>query len=325
MNVIVSNKQSDLLRSLNINIIKSVTGEFSVEEIASMFQNMIYSKMILDLTAVKDYKDIINLQNVSNYLETSKLILLLPKEKEVITTTYLSKLVDIGIYNFTTNLEGIKYLVANPNNYKDVSHIKELGNLTTSIKEKVANGCRIIGIKNLTSHAGATSLIYMLKREMEKNFDKNVYAIEVDSFDFFLFKDKKMLSVDKKDLYATIRKLSDADVIFIDFNDDTEHDDASDDILYLLEPSVIKINSLINKNRNIFNELKTKKIVLNKCLLSDGDVKQLEYETNKKFYFKIPPLNDREDSDILEKFINKLGINEKKSNDDGKILGFFKK
>lgn len=134
-----------------------------------------------------------------------------------------------------------------------------------------------------------------------------------------------MLSVDKKDLYATIRKLSDADVIFIDFNDDTEHDDASDDILYLLEPSVIKINSLINKNRNIFNELKTKKIVLNKCLLSDGDVKQLEYETNKKFYFKIPPLNDREDSDILEKFINKLGINEKKSNDDGKILGFFKK
>ena len=87
MNVIVSNKQSDLLRSLNINIIKSVTGEFSVEEIASMFQNMIYSKMILDLTAVKDYKDIINLQNVSNYLETSKLILLLPKEKEVITTT----------------------------------------------------------------------------------------------------------------------------------------------------------------------------------------------------------------------------------------------
>ena len=39
MNVIVSNKANNLLSSLQIDVIKKIQGEFSVEEIISIFEN----------------------------------------------------------------------------------------------------------------------------------------------------------------------------------------------------------------------------------------------------------------------------------------------
>ena len=57
MNVIVSNKYRELLGSLEIDVIKSVNGEFEVDELINMFANFFYSKMILDITAIKGYKE----------------------------------------------------------------------------------------------------------------------------------------------------------------------------------------------------------------------------------------------------------------------------
>lgn len=44
MNVIVSNKANNLLSSLQIDVIKKIQGEFSVEEIISIFENFFLPK-----------------------------------------------------------------------------------------------------------------------------------------------------------------------------------------------------------------------------------------------------------------------------------------
>ena len=69
MNVIVSNQKKELLETLNIDIIKSVNGQFEVEEIIEMFKNFYYQRMILDITAIKNYNDIKVLQKLSISLD----------------------------------------------------------------------------------------------------------------------------------------------------------------------------------------------------------------------------------------------------------------
>ena len=65
MNVIISNKNEALLENLGIDVIKEMHGEFSVDEIIATFQNFFYQRMILDITAIKDYTNITNLQKLS--------------------------------------------------------------------------------------------------------------------------------------------------------------------------------------------------------------------------------------------------------------------
>ena len=65
MNVIIANKYRDALASLDIDVIKKLEGEFSVDEIVETFKNFFFQRMILDITALKDYKDIKTLQKLS--------------------------------------------------------------------------------------------------------------------------------------------------------------------------------------------------------------------------------------------------------------------
>ena len=123
MNVIVSNKKAQMLENLNIEIIKELTGEFDVDEIINNFKNFFFQRMILDITALKNYKDIKNLQKLSLALDMNKVILILDEESETVSPEFMSKLISIGIYNFTTNLEGIMYLYNSPNSYRDVAHL----------------------------------------------------------------------------------------------------------------------------------------------------------------------------------------------------------
>ena len=43
MNVIISNRYSEMLSNLNIDVIKNVRGEYDAEVIVSNFQNFFYS------------------------------------------------------------------------------------------------------------------------------------------------------------------------------------------------------------------------------------------------------------------------------------------
>ena len=325
MYVIVANEAKDMLSQLDIDIMKSVEGVHTAEEIVSMFKNFFYARMILDITAIQDYDDITNIQKISIGLDAEKIILVLPNNAISTSSSYLSKIISMGIYNFTTNLEGVKYCLNHPNSYKDVAHIQQLNTLSSTINEKVMSGNQVIGIRNITDHAGSTTLIYMLKKELEQTYGMSVLALEVNRHDFLYFNDKNMISTTDTNLMSEIVRHKDASVILIDLND-SDNDGVCGDVLYLLEPSSIKLNKLMRRNRKIFEELRGKKIILNQSLLTNKDVMDFEYEGRTKVFYNLPPLNDRERSPVLADFLTKLGLltkNEEK--DDGKIFGLFKR
>ena len=326
MNVIVANEAKSMLSTLDIDVIKSVDGVHTADEIVEMFKNFFYARMILDITAIKDYNDITNIQKISIGLDADKIILLLPNNEASTSSSYLSKIISMGIYNFTTTVDGIKYFLEHPNTYKDVAHIQQLNDLSTTINEKVVAGSRIIGIKNVTDHAGSTTLIYMLKKELEQSYGMSVVAIEVNRHDFSYFNSSNMISIDDEHLMTEIVKHNDVAIILVDLND-SSNEGACSDVLYLIEPSSIKLNKLMRRNRRVFEELKGRKIILNKSLLSNSDIMDFEYEGKTKVFYNIPPLNDRVKNPVLSDFLSKIGLINKTSEKEsgGKIFGLFKR
>jgi len=306
MNVIVSNQQNDLLSSLQIDVIKKVEGEYTADEIVSMFENFFYQRLILDITAIKDYKDVKNIQNLSINLDADKLVLLLDNCPETSSREYISKLISVGIYNFTRNQEGLMYLLEHPNTYKDVANLHELDDKVTVMTRIENSRTRVLGIKNVTEHAGSTSLIYMLKKELSNNY--TVMAVEIDKRDFAFFNEKGMISTTSDDLGKELLNISGkADIVLIDLNNSNQ-DKVCNDILYLIEPSTIKLNKLIARNKQVLAKLEGKKVILNKSLLSQRDISEFEMESGIRIFYSIPPLNDREKNIDLKKFLVKLGL-----------------
>ena len=260
MNVIIANKYKEMLMSLDIEVIKSIEGEFEVDEIINSFTNFYFDRMILDITAIKDYQNLDNLQKLSINFDMNKVILLLDDSEESSSQSYLSRLISMGIYNFTRNSEGIKYLLENPNSYRDVAHLQSLNTESGQYIED-GNVTRIIGIKNLTEGAGATTFTYILKKHLENNY--NVCAIEVDKRDFNFFDSKEMYSINSSDLAKELMKKRGYNVILIDLNG-FDDPDICTDILYLVEPTRIKLNKLLLKDRNVFEKHKKDKIYFNR-------------------------------------------------------------
>lgn len=324
MNVIVANKYKEMLSTLEIDVIKSIDGEFTVDEIIDSFSNFFFQRMILDITAIKDYKDLKNIQRLSVNLDMDKVILLLDDSADSESSLYLSRLISMGIYNFTRNKEGILYLLEHPNSYRDVAHIHQLENLTEQINDRIiTKNMRILGIKNLTDHAGATTFIYILKKQLDAFY--NVVALEVNKRDFIYFNDSNMISTTSEDLPKMLMKYKEVDIILVDLNNYSD-EGVCNDVLYLLEPSVIKLNKLLMVNRGVFSKMGGKKIVLNKSLLTSRDVLDFEYEAKTKVFYNMPPLDERKNNDsYVNPFLAKLGIVKKvNQNDKNKIFGLFK-
>ena len=333
MNVIIANKYQSMLEGLGIDIIKKKVGEFEVEEIINEFQNFFFQRMILDITAIKDYRDIKNLQKLSISLDMDKVILLLDDSSEGTSGDYLSKLISMGIYNFTKNVEGIMYLYNNPNSYRDVAHIQQL-DMTSGEEvviekyEETVTGTRIIGLKNVTKQSGATTLAYMMKNQLKQNY--SVVAIEVNKGDFRYFNDKSLISTTNFEIGNQISKYSDNDVIIVDINDSKQAEELCHEVLYLVEPSIIKLNKLMLVNSGIFKELNKRnaKIVLNQSLLNSKDVLDFEYESGAKIYYNMPPLDEREKSIFaLNSLLVRLGFTKQKEEEQEKkksLLDLFK-
>ena len=106
---------------------------------------------------------------------------------------------------------------------------------------------------------------------------------------------------------------SNIDYVFVDLCQ-TANDSICDFVLYLVEPTKIKINKLIVKNRNIFNELKGKYVVLNKSMLSDNERGIFSQEANLPFFASVMPFNDRKETNALDELINKI---EREKNNSG--------
>lgn len=345
MNVIVANTQQNVLSNLDTDVIKSITGSYSAYEIVGMFKNFFFNKMVLDVTAIKDYTNISNYQTLATGLDSDKIIYFLPENSSVCTASFLSTLVSMGIYNFTSNIDGVKYLLKHSNTYKEVAQYQRIApqliianntlesnvnaskdkNFEQNIQSTIKT--RIIGIKNITESAGTTTLIYMLKKQLTSKLGQNVLAVELDKSDFKLFNEKNMFSISRSELGNFIAEYREAPVILVDLN---SHKDEliCDTVLYLIEPSIIKLNKLLRTNSSILEKLKGKKVVLNKSLLTSKDVTDFEYESNLKVFYNIPPLDDRKHNEILNDLMLRLNVLNKKNDNRGesnRVFGLFRR
>lgn len=354
MNVIVTNEQQGKMANLDVDIIKSITGSYSANELVEMFKNFFYSKMVLDVTAIKDYNNILMYKALADGLDAEKIIFFIPEGSSLCTPNFLAKLVTLGIYNFTTNIDGVKYLLKQSNTYNDVAQIQQMGGggVIQELQQPApveqaqpeqgggfvspaphtvvhqGNMARTIkvGVRNVTEHAGATSLIYMFKKELVSVFgENNVVGIEINKNDFQFYNDKNMVSTNTNDVKSVIERYSGVSVILVDLND-YEDNTICDEVLYLLEPSTLKLNKLIRKNKHIFGKIKDKKIIFNQSLLTSKDVSELEYEAGIKSFFNLPPVNDRKKNEIITELLAKVGLLQiSQGGNSGKIFGLFRR
>ena len=237
------------------------------------------------------------------------IILLIPPTSSMAGNYFLSKLISMGYYNFTTNVDGIIYLMNTPNTYKDVAHIHQIEQPQAQINTDsgiVMSNIRTLGIKNVTDNAGASSLIYMMKRELEEKYNLSVLALEVDKRDFAFFREKNMLSTDRSSIATELLKAKNYNYILVDLNDYDEN--VCDETLYLIEPSVIKLNKLMLRDRNIFSKLKDKKVIINRSVLNEADVNEFSKEAGINIFSTLPAINDRELSEDISQLLLKLGM-----------------
>ena len=337
MDTVIGNKYIDEFSDLNIEVSKKLEGVYDVEEIISTFENFYFNRMFIDITSIKDYKDLSNLQKLSMGMNMDRVIILLDKD-DIISESkvFLSKLVDMGIYNFTKDKNNLMYLYNNPNSYKDVAYyqnndVEDTNNDNSDnvITSDNLNNKKILGIKNVTESAGSTTLTYLIKKVLSDYY--STMALEINGRELSYFNDKDTLTVSEDEIDTTINKYSSVECFVIDLGKSNKIELCTD-VIYLIEPSMIRLNKLMLINPKIFKEFSDKNVVLNKCLFSEKDIANFEAETNLNVYYTISPLNDREDcSKVLLPLLEKLGyvkvITEEVEDNSGKkgIFGLFKR
>ena len=324
MNVIVSNLNKQKFNNLNVDLIKSMNGEFSSEELVQTFSNFFFNRMFLDITYSKNYRDINHIQKLSIGLDVSKIILLL-NDDPVVNDAYISKLVSLGIYNFARNEDELLYLYNNPNQYKDVAKYQNVNSsfigesnsfVQDSDESSKRRKPRVIGFKNFTNHAGSTTLIYMIKKQLEKNY--SVISLEINKTDFIFFNDKGMVSIKDDEINRYLEEYTDVNIILMDLNNvvDDYANSFCTEFIYLIEPSLLAINKVSKADPKSLVKLRNYKVVLNKCLLSDKDISVFSREARIKIFYALPPMNDRDDnSKILLPFLERLGLYKKVTNE----------
>ena len=294
MNIVIENLNENIINSIGISNAKILKGSFDVTQIFSEISSLQYDKVIIDITSLNNYTDIQVLRSLISFIQIEKIILVMNEQN--VTTEYLKTLIDLGIYNIAYSSEQIVELYSHPNSYDDVM----------VLINKTSNQARVFGFKNVTKHAGASSLIYIIKKHLEKS--RKVLAIEIDKLDFNFFYDKQMISIQESELPLTLQKNSNQDIILIDLNLSKEAIKYCDEVIYLIEPTMIRINQSMMIDPTMFSKLNGEKIVLNMSSLDGSDLKQFESESHLKVFYSIPLINERKSSDIINNFIKMLKL-----------------
>ncbi|MBQ7240537.1 MAG: hypothetical protein IJS56_03760 [Bacilli bacterium] len=328
MNVIVVNENKAILDQLDVDVIKKIEGQFEVSELLSKFVNLYFDKLIIDVTSIQNYTSNEVMEKFAHQVDVSRVILLLNDTPVVNSNDYLANLVKNGIYNFSRNLEGIKFLYNTPNTLANVEYILNQpkdsisystgtsstatylnDGKNTSVNLSTA-GKKIIGLSNLTMHAGASTLTNMMVRQLNAAGIPSI-GVEMNRQDLIYYRSDKLFScMSRIELEKVLRENSDSAGIIIDLNDFPEADKYCNSIVYLVEPSFIRLTKCIRKNKNVFIERKNDKVVLNMSFVSDDEVYDFEIETGVKVFDNLPPLNDRDTNcGEVNELLKKLGFN----------------
>ena len=294
MNIVIENLNSSIIDSISIATVKRLNGTYDVGTLFNEISSLSYEKVIMDITSLNNYNDINVLKSLISFIKPDKLILVLNKEN--ISIEYLNSIIEIGIYNIAYTAEHIVELYSNPNNYEDAI-------ILINKSKKIT---KIIGFKNVTKHAGSTTLIYILKKHLDKY--RKVLALEIDKLDFNFFYNKEMISIQDNEVDMTLEKYGNTDIILIDLNNSKNAVKYCDEIIYLVEPTMIRINESMMVDPTTFNSLKDKKVILNKSPLTNDEIKEFESESHIKAYYVLPMLNERRNSDLINNLIDKLKL-----------------
>lgn len=294
MNIVIENLNSNIINGISIATIKRLSGVYDVGTLFNEISPLTYEKAIIDITAINNYTDINTLKSLISFINSDKLILVISKDN--ISDEYLKSIIEIGIYNIAYTSEHIVELYSNPNSYEDVS----------ILIDKDAKTTKIIGFKNITKHAGATTLIYILKKHLDKY--RKVLALEINKLDFNFFYNKEMISIEDNALDMTLEKYGNQDIILIDLNNSKNAHKYCNEIIYLVEPTMIRINESMMVDPTVFSSLRDKKVIFNKCPLSIDEIKEFQSESHIKAYYILPMLNERSNSDIINNLIDKLKL-----------------
>ena len=303
MNVIVSNKYRNELRNIGIEVSGVLEGTFTSEQIINAFSNYYYERIILDVTSIHNYNNISNLieelKKIFSILDVNKTILYIDNIPEFNNAIFINNLINLKIYNYAFELNDVIELYNNPRtslDFQDSINAPEI-----NVKS------RVIGIKNVTSNAGATTLTYMMMQELSKKY--TVKCVEINKKDFKYFQNENMISVSSDDFINEILNEPYPDVILVDQND-YDNEFIIKETLYLLEPSILKLNKAIDLNPNLLSYLQDKKVVINRTSISLPKLQDFEKESGLKLFDIIRNINERDKvNPQVINLLTKLGFN----------------
>ncbi len=316
MNIAIKNENINVMNFLDVEIIKTLDGSFTKEDLERELINLYYNKVILDITAIKNYYDQDTLFNFLSYWEPSRIILVLNNTEFCNNPAFLKKLVEKGYYNFSKNASGISFLVNKPNTLDDVKKYLEGETLYNPLNKNEITAeenyyinknkkQKVIGIKNITPHAGATTLMYMMLKMLKVNY--SVKGIEYLKKDSIFFNSEDIISSDSlEDLKIKLKTLYTFDIIIIDLND-LDGSEICDEVLYLMEGGTIRLSKLLKSGQNISEFSNNHKIILARSTIKDSDIVNFTYETKINIFYNLTDFNDRENnSKSVGTLLNKL-------------------
>ncbi len=347
MNLVIVNKNINVINSLNIDVIKTLHGEFNVDDLKSELVNFYFNRVIIDITAIKNFIVSSNLFDVLNYFGKDKVILLLDNNDYCNDNKFISDLINNGFYNFTKNAQGISYLISRSNTYDDVKkylkndtfasvltensnpknnninqteqHISSVTDNINQIEQPtnsaISNNKQvIIGVQNLSEGAGATTLMCQMVKQLSLNY--NVKGIEINGHDSLYFRNPNILYyIDYLETKLNIeKKLKDIHVIIIDLNYFEDKDHLCDDIIYLLEPGIIRLSKCINNTSYFKEKIEGKKIVLNRSALKDDEINYFERQTGINVFYNLINFDERRERLLsVDKLLLKLGFDKQEN------------
>lgn len=317
MNLVIVNENTRVVNSLTIDIIKVLNGVYDVNSVEKELVNFYFNKVIIDITAIKNYFSSFDLFEFLNYFGKDKVILLLNDSAYCNSKEFLTQLINNGYYNFTSNSQGVSFLVNRSNTYEDVKKYIQTTTFTSELNSSIGstnsaskvNEMKIIGIKNLSEGAGSTTLMQQMVKQLAFNY--KVKGIELNGFDAMYFRNPDIIFCnDYIETETKIQGLKGIDAIIIDLNEFEDKNNICTDIIYLLEPGIIRISKFIKNINKYKDKLNDMKIVLNRSALKDEEINYFEKETDLKVYYNLNNFDDKKDRLLsIDKLLIKLGFN----------------
>ena len=316
MNLVIVNENTIVVNALTIDIIKVLNGVYDVNSVEKELVNFYFNKVIIDITAIKNYFSSFDLFEFLNYFGKDKVILLLNDSAYCNSKEFLTQLINNGYYNFTSNSQGVSFLVNRSNTYEDVKKYIQTTTFTSELNSSIGstniqtrtNNIKIIGIKNLSEGAGSTTLMQQMVKQLAFNY--KVKGIELNGFDAMYFRRPDIIFCnDYTEAKTKIQWLKGIDVIIIDLNEFEDKNKICTDIIYLLEPGIIRISKFIKNINKYKDELNDMKIVLNRSALKDEEINYFEQETGLNIYYNLTNFDDKKDRLLsIDRLLIKLGF-----------------